>query len=348
MLSPRFAGQAEGSASTQTEHRRRGNPVLAHRPDAAGCAPERHLGVALGVGRQVGPADLDVGGRARLARVVDADTWTSNGTPGSALAGARSTSSGGQKYGGEGSHFENGIRYQMTELPPCTLAWSPEICGLRWLTLRNQNSDAMGALGADPAEPKTGEPEVVVGHRERPQVGVGLRGVAKRAERGGARDQPLACRCHRFRCRSSRRPGRCGSTPGPVYWRWSASTFPSIVSTRRSTGTVFAAAVAATSRTRRPVSAHGATSRKRVDLSIKPPLPRGSSLARPGTGLLASGVAAAPSQGVCVIPSGRPSRARDGVYPVTVAGPRRLLTGLPLTTDRMLGASLEVGGRSRA
>ncbi len=44
---------------------------------------------------------------------------------------------------------------------------------------------------------------------------------------------------------------------------------------------------------------------------------------------------AAPSQGLCVAPSGwRVTRPRLP-FPVTVAGPRRFLTGLPLTTDRI-------------
>jgi len=42
--------------------------------------------------------------------------------------------------------------------------------------------------------------------------------------------------------------------------------------------------------------------------------------------------------------------ARDVLDPVTVAGPRRLLTGLPLTTDRYLRGSVSArrqrGGRS--
>jgi len=41
--------------------------------------------------------------------------------------------------------------------------------------------------------------------------------------------------------------------------------------------------------------------------------------------------------GIGVLPSGWRSRARSGLDPVTVAGPRRLRTGLPLTTDRIYG-----------
>src|SRR5690349_3029728 len=46
------------------------------------------------------------------------------------------------------------------------------------------------------------------------------------------------------------------------------------------------------------------------------------------------GWSVAPSRGIGVLPSGRRRSARDVLCPVTVAGPRRLLTGLPLTTDR--------------
>jgi hypothetical protein len=35
-----------------------------------------------------------------------------------------------------------------------------------------------------------------------------------------------------------------------------------------------------------------------------------------------------------------PVGARDLLDPVTVAGPRRFLTGLPLTTDRLRGESI--------
>ena len=107
MLSPRFAGQAEGSASTQTNI---GGEGILSLPTARICRlpPSATWVLPCGVGRQVGPADLDVGGRAPLPASLMLITWTPNGTPGLALAGARSTSSGGQKYGGEGSHFENG------------------------------------------------------------------------------------------------------------------------------------------------------------------------------------------------------------------------------------------------
>ncbi len=47
------------------------------------------------------------------------------------------------------------------------------------------------------------------------------------------------------------------------------------------------------------------------------------------------GWSAAPSRGLGVLPSGWRLSARDVLDPVTVAGPRRLRTGLPLTTDRI-------------
>jgi hypothetical protein len=49
------------------------------------------------------------------------------------------------------------------------------------------------------------------------------------------------------------------------------------------------------------------------------------------------GWSAAPSRELCVSPSGRRKRACGFLRPVTVAGPRRFLTGLPLTTDRIYG-----------
>ncbi len=55
------------------------------------------------------------------------------------------------------------------------------------------------------------------------------------------------------------------------------------------------------------------------------------------TGLLASGNrSAAPSRELSVVPVAGATRARGVLHPVTVAGPRRSLTGLPLTTDRLL------------
>src|SRR5712691_8981867 len=62
-------------------------------------------------------------------------------------------------------------------------------------------------------------------------------------------------------------------------------------------------------------------------------------MARPGAGLLASGSSAAPSRGAVATPvaaicsaANAAELARDGCRPVTVAGPRRSFTGLPLTT----------------
>ncbi len=49
---------------------------------------------------------------------------------------------------------------------------------------------------------------------------------------------------------------------------------------------------------------------------------------------------AAPSRGIGVTPSGRRAWRLRLPFPVTVAGPRRFHTGLPLTTDRMYAASL--------
>ena len=117
---------------------------------------------------------------------------------------------------------------------------------------------AVGALGADPAETEAGEPEVVVGNRQRPQVGVGLRGIAKRAERGGARNRhPLAAATGSGAEAVGALSVRI--VTGPVYWRWSASTLPLMVSTRRLTGTVFAAAAVAATSTASTASAHGAS-----------------------------------------------------------------------------------------
>src|SRR5260221_760737 len=65
----------------------------------------------------------------------------------------------------------------------------------------------------------------------------------------------------------------------------------------------------------------------------------------PGTGLLAPGNrSAAPSRRLCVAPSGWRNAPAASFTPVTVAGPRRLLTGLPLTTDRIYaGESIRRG-----
>jgi hypothetical protein len=58
-------------------------------------------------------------------------------------------------------------------------------------------------------------------------------------------------------------------------------------------------------------------------------------MARPGAGLLASGSSAAPSRGAVATPVAAIQMARDGCRPVTVAGPRRSFTGLPLATGRI-------------
>jgi len=55
------------------------------------------------------------------------------------------------------------------------------------------------------------------------------------------------------------------------------------------------------------------------------------------------GWSAAPSQGLGVAPSGWRNQRLRLPFPVTVAGPRRSFTGLPLTTDRMYKASLVDG-----
>src|SRR5712691_5202778 len=77
-------------------------------------------------------------------------------------------------------------------------------------------------------------------------------------------------------------------------------------------------------------------------------------MARPGAGLLASGSSAAPSRGAVATPvaaicsaANAAELARDGCRPVTVAGPRRFLTGLPLATGRMWGRTLLAGPGAR-
>src|SRR3954447_18306410 len=70
-------------------------------------------------------------------------------------------------------------------------------------------------------------------------------------------------------------------------------------------------------------------------LAFKPPFPRGLSWLAGDRSPGFRGLSAAPSPGIGVLPSGRRRSARDFLDPVTVAGPRRLLTGLPLTTDRI-------------
>jgi hypothetical protein len=68
------------------------------------------------------------------------------------------------------------------------------------------------------------------------------------------------------------------------------------------------------------------------------------------TGLLAPGNrSAAPSRGLRVAPSGRRPKAPAASFtPVTVAGPRRLRTGLPLTTDRIYASESIRRSRPRA
>ena len=63
-------------------------------------------------------------------------------------------------------------------------------------------------------------------------------------------------------------------------------------------------------------------------------------MARPEAGLLASGSSAAPSRGAVATPVAAIQMACDGCRPVTVAGPRRSFTGLPLATGRIWGWTL--------
>jgi hypothetical protein len=83
-------------------------------------------------------------------------------------------------------------------------------------------------------------------------------------------------------------------------------------------------------------SVHAAASRNGVFLGIYATLSSRVVMARPGTGLLASGIREkrAFPEVLCRLQWLTPEGARELLHPVTVAGPRRTLTGLPLTTDR--------------
>ena len=120
----------------------------------------------------------------------------------------------------------------------------------------------------------------------------------------------------------------------------SASTLPPLPTTRRSAIGPFATATAAVESNRMRASAHAAPAGTERVLAFKPPFPRGLSWLAGDRSPGFRARSAAPSRGLCVTPSGRRQRARDFLDPVTVAGPRRLLTGLPLTTDRFTRASL--------
>ena len=90
----------------------------------------------------------------------------------------------------------------------------------------------------------------------------------------------------------------------------------------------------ARARAREPARTRRPAGMERV-LAFKPPFPRGLSWLAGDRSPGFRGWSAAPSRGIGVLPSGRRRGARDFLDPVTVAGPRRLLTGLPLTTDRI-------------
>ena len=78
------------------------------------------------------------------------------------------------------------------------------------------------------------------------------------------------------------------------------------------------------------------TSRIGMSLGIEATLSSRVVMAGRGQVSWLPGWSAAPSRGAGVRPSGRrAARARDFLDPVTVAGPRRFRTGLPLTTDRI-------------
>ena len=133
---------------------------------------------------------------------------------------------------------------------------------------------------------------------------------------------------------------------------FSASTLLPAPTTRRWAVKPLAAAPAASGSDRARARPHAATSLDGMRLGIEPPFPRGLCwLVGEQVSWLPGFGPVAPSRGFCVIPSGWRLGARDLLDPVTVAGPRRFLTGLPLNTDRMDASSL-IGwlalGRTRA
>src|SRR3954453_8571214 len=124
-----------------------------------------------------------------------------------------------------------------------------------------------------------------------------------------------------------------------AYWRRFASCAPSLVTTWMSTGTLAAAADA---KNAAPTTGAAITASADLGLMSHPFLE--GRIGWPGTGLLASGPR------ISRLPSGAVASASGPVRdprPVTVAGPRRLLTGLPLTTDRCERRDPTSPGRSR-
>src|SRR6185503_14493134 len=108
----------------------------------------------------------------------------------------------------------------------------------------------------------------------------------------------------------------------------------------------FAAATAVVETNRSRASAHAAASRIGTILGIEAALSSRVVLAGRGQvswlpGLLGR---AFPGRVGGAPVAGARSGARDLLDPVTVAGPRRFRTGLPLTTDRIGGESTRRGG----
>src|SRR3954451_16244814 len=133
-------------------------------------------------------------------------------------------------------------------------------------------------------------------------------------------------------------PGSVLTLAGEVRCSMSASIFPLLASTRSSA--VTAPAVAGT--VNEAARAHAAASHRRADECIWPPFPRGTTWLAGDRSPGFRAKALAPSRDRVATPvADYALRSRAMPHcPVTVAGPRRFHTGLPLTTDRISGEVL--------
>src|SRR5262245_28654980 len=126
--------------------------------------------------------------------------------------------------------------------------------------------------------------------------------------------------------------GEVGTAVVSVNWVTSTRVLPPPVTTRTSARVGLPWATATKASIEVTSAANSAREQRReIEIGIEPPFLEG--LHRLGRGQVSwlPGSSAAPSRERCGAPSGW---LRRGFHPVTVAGPRRLLTGLPLTTDR--------------
>src|SRR3954451_20226904 len=99
-------------------------------------------------------------------------------------------------------------------------------------------------------------------------------------------------------------PGLVGTVDVPVYCRWSVSTLPPVLITRTAAGIVPAIAWAVLASAANRASAQPAAGREKMSLGIEATLSSRVCMARPGTGLLASGLLRRAFPRRCVFLSG--------------------------------------------